>query len=348
VRPPPLLGFRATLVLEFIGAVGKALAQLWSTPTGTFGLFMGGIVIAWLVIIWRVVPRLPPNEPYDLEMELFEHLEELRTRLIRAILYLAVGAVLCWFFYNPIYTVLTAPIRPILEEKGYKLVFMTITEAFFVRLQVCLISGLVLASPPILAELWGFIVPALTPQERKPVRVVMPLAILLFCLGVGMAYVVLPAGLRWFAGYIPQQVELVQRMSDYLLFMVKMCLGFGLAFELPVVLMLLGQIGLVRASTLTRYWRQAVVIIMLIAAILTPSNDPFTMLVLSAPMALLYLGSISLVRMVEPPDEERERRRRRRRKPRAESASEENHGAVAPRVPEEAGASAHQEDLPPD
>lgn len=328
---------------ELISSAAQTIVRLWGTPTGAFGLLIAGVVTAWVIIGLRVIPRLPSSEPYDLEMELVEHLEELRYRLIRAILYLAVGAVLAWGFYGSIYTVLTAPIQPILKERGYKLVFMTITEAFFVRLQVSIIAGLILASPPILMELWGFIAPGLTPQERKPVRLVMPLAIMLFVMGVVLSYLILPKGLRWFASYIPGEVQLVQRMSDYLMFMIKMCLAFGAGFELPVVLMLLGQVGIVSSATMKRYWRQAVVLIMLIAAVLTPSNDPFSMLVMASPMSLLYGLSIILVRMVEPADEERQRRKRRRRRRPPQEPTES-----PPPLAEEAGTGAHADGTPPD
>jgi sec-independent protein translocase protein TatC len=280
---------------------------------GSFAIFAAGVVIAWVLIMLRVVPR-PQGEDHDPEMELVEHLEELRARLIRSLLYLTIGTIVAWFCYDFIYAALTRPITSVLGPRGAKLTFFTFTEPFFLRFQVCLICGLILGGPPILMELWGFIAPALTPQERKPVRLIVPLAACLFVLGVALSYYILPAGLRWFLSYMPPDVALVQRLSDYLLFMMKMCLGFGIGFELPVLLMLLAMIGLINSQAMSRYWRHAVILIMLAAAILTPSNDPFSMMVMATPMAFLYLGSISLVKMVEPREDSIQRRRWRLRR----------------------------------
>lgn len=233
-------------------------------------------------------------------MELVEHLEELRMRIIRSLVYVSVVALLCWLFYDSLFAVLRRPIdQALASHKNISLAYFHLTEPFFLQLQVCIIAGVVLASPFLLMELWGFVSPALTPEERRPVRLMFPLAVVLFLMGITLSYLILPVGLQWFLTFLPQGAELKQKLSDYILFVVKMCGAFGLGFELPVVLMGLGKVGIVDSRTLKRRWREATVVIMLVAAILTPSNDPLSMLLMSVPMVGLFFLSIKLVKMVE-------------------------------------------------
>jgi sec-independent protein translocase protein TatC len=266
-------------------------------------------------------------------MDLMEHLDELRSRILRSLLVAALAGVISWYFlYDPIYRALTMPLFKTFKAHGIQgsLVFLTFTEPFFLKLKVCAILSLCIASPWILWEVWGFIAPGLYPNERKPFKIVFPMAIALFIMGAGLSYVILPAAFAWFLSYLPHDVVLQQRLPDYLIFVVKMCGAFGLGFELPVVLMFAGKIGLIRAKTMRTYWRQAVVLIMLAAAIITPSNDPFSMLLMSTPMAILYLGSIALVKWVEPKeipagdDEEEERPKKESRYRQPVSVDEED------------------------
>jgi sec-independent protein translocase protein TatC len=175
-----------------------------------------------------------------------------------------------------------------------------ITQPFFLRLKVTTLIALGLASPFLLGELWGFVSPGLLPNERRPFKFVFPFAVFLFAVGAGLSYAILPKALDWFVSYQPKGVALNPDLAEYLMFVVKMCGAFGLGFELPVVLMFLGKIGLINSVMMRRFWRQAVVLVMLAAAILTPSNDPFSMMMMATPMAMLYLLSIALVKWVEP------------------------------------------------
>ena len=238
-------------------------------------------------------------------MELWEHLDELRGRLFRILIYVLVGGIVSWFwFYEPILKLFTQPLYEALDRHNIlgRPIIRTITEAFFLKLKVSALLALGMASPLILWELWGFISPGLHPHERKPFKFVFPFAVFLFALGASLSYAILPQALNWFLSYQPEGVELLPSLSDYMLFVVKMCGAFGLGFEMPVVLMFAGKLGLVNARAMRRFWRQAVVVIMIVAAVLTPSSDPFSMMIMAAPMALLYLGSIFLVKWVEPKD----------------------------------------------
>ncbi len=234
----------------------------------------------------------------DREMELTEHLEELRSRIIRILIYLAIGTVVGWFIYDPVYRALTKPVEPYFKEHG-SLIFTSFTEGFFLKLKVAALAGTTIALPFITWELWRFVSPGLTCKERRTTLFLLPFSTLLFAGGIALAYWVLPAGVRWFLSYLPNGVQLMQKLSDYMLFLFKMCLAFGIVFQLPLVLMLLGKVGIVTSAGLRSKWRHAVVILALVAAIATPSNDPFSMLVMTLPLVILYMASILLVRWVE-------------------------------------------------
>ncbi|MBC8103280.1 MAG: twin-arginine translocase subunit TatC [Cytophagales bacterium] len=253
-----------------------------------------------------------PQNP-EAQMELVEHLAELRNRIIRCALYIVIGMVVTYNLYDRIFTILAYPLAPILQKVGGVLVITGIQDGFLLRMQVSFLSGLVVAIPLVVLELWGFISPALTPEERKPVKYLAPFSVLLFLAGVAVAYASLPTAYGWMASYIPDippvpggangatsAATLFQNAQQYLLLTVKILLAFGVAFQLPIVLLFLARVGLITAGLMTTYWRHAVVIIATAAAILTPSNDPLTMLMMAVPMAGLYLLSIGLVRAFEP------------------------------------------------
>lgn len=235
-------------------------------------------------------------------MELVEHLGELRTRIFRMLLYVFGGMGVAWFLYEPLGKVLNRPIQPILDSLDGKTVFNSIQDGFLLQLQTSLITGLILAAPLIVSELWGFIKPALTENERKPVYVLAPLSVLLFAAGVVTAYAALPAAYGWMSIYVVKvpHAVLLQNAQTYLLFSAKIMLAFGLSFELPVILLFLAKINILTSKIMTTYWRHAVVIIAALAAVFAPSNEPVTMLLMAVPMVALYLASIAMVHAMEP------------------------------------------------
>lgn len=255
---------------------------------------------------------LKKNEDGDYEKtaELTEHLAELRTRIIRAAVYTIVGMALVYIFENWLFAILARPIIETLQHRHVPtfgngpggFVIQNFADAFFIKLQISTVGGLVLAAPLIVLELWGFIAPALTPNEKRGVHYVAPLSIVLFLLGVTCAYLVLPMAVRWFLSYltdIPGAV-LMQNPLTYVVFTVKMLLAFGLVFQLPVILMFLGKVGIINSGLMVRYWRHIAVGLFTVAMVVAPSNDPGTMLALAIPLTLLFFGSIGLVKMVEP------------------------------------------------
>ena len=233
------------------------------------------------------------------EMELWEHLAELRTRLIRSVVYLALGLVVAWFFYDWIYTLVKAPMDPVMKAHDWKWVFKHFTDGFMLHLQVSLVSGLILAIPLITFEVWGFVAPGLTRNERKACYVVFPASVLFFLGGVVCGYFLMSTTVAYFAQFITDDTTLFQDPIPYITFMVKMIVAFGICFQLPLILMFLCWVGMINSRHLVGAWRYAVVGCFAVAAIATPGGDPMTMTIMAAPLAILYLASIFLCGLVE-------------------------------------------------
>jgi len=240
------------------------------------------------------------------EAELTEHLAELRTRIIWAAVAIAAGAAVCWFFYDELFALLSAPITPHLKRLGTKYLFVGIAQPFIVKLQISLVSGLVVASPFVTLQLWLFVAPGLKKEEKRPLFWMVPLSVLLFASGIALCYKILPIGVGWLLSYVPKGAEVRPDVNQALMFVVKMMLAFGLAFQLPVILVLLGKLGIVNARMLAAYWRHAMLLIAIVAAVATPSNDALTMMMLAGPLAGLYFLSIVLVRATQRRDGRRE------------------------------------------
>ncbi len=242
--------------------------------------------------------------------ELTEHLAELRTRLIRASAYVLLSMGLVYYFGDRIQILLMAPIQHVIDARVHTagagaipagmFSYRNFTDGFFLRLQIATFGGLVIALPLILLELWGFIAPALTAQEKKGVHFVAPMSVVLFLMGLSCAYFILPRAVGWFLSYIPAGAVLMQDPLTYIVFVVKLLLVFGALFELPVVLMFFGKIGIISSALMIRYWRQIAVGLFTLAMVVAPSNDPGTMVALAIPLTLLFFGSIGLVKLVEP------------------------------------------------
>lgn len=231
--------------------------------------------------------------------ELIEHLGELRTRLVRSAIYIGLGMIGAWFLYKPIYNALTRQMEPVLKAHAGKYIFTSITEPFLLKMQVTFVTALILVLPLITIELWRFISPGLMPNEKKPVRWMVPLSILLFAGGTSLCYSILPFAFKWFAYYLPSNAVIMPSVPGTMKFELLMLLAFGCVFQLPVILMLLAQIGIINSKMLKDNWRYSVVAISIIAASITPSNDVLSMATMAVPLCLLYIASIWLVKFVE-------------------------------------------------
>jgi len=240
----------------------------------------------------------PPCERAEEEPKatFMEHLEELRKRIFRALVYIMLGWVVAFAITPYVYDFLA---EPLLRTKpaGAKFVFTHATEPFFLKFKLALVLGLILVMPLIMREVWGFVAPGLTKQEKRAVKLIAPFSAFLFFSGVALGYYILPAAFNFFLSYLDDypDAQLLQNPAQYIMFVVKMMFAFGLGFQMPVVLMFLAQVGLATPESMWKYWRHAIVIIGFLAALLTPSGDAFSMLAIGLPMVFLYFLSILLV-----------------------------------------------------
>lgn len=225
------------------------------------------------------------------KIPLTEHLEELRTRLIRCFIAVGIGAAAAYGFKEVIFNILTQPLIEVLP-KGDTIVFTGLPEAFFTYLKVSLLAGLMLASPWIIFELWMFIAPGLYKKEKRMMMPAIFLSIIFFTGGALFGYFfVFPFGFKFFLGFTSETLRALPTMKEYLSFASKLLLAFGLAFELPIFLTILAAIGLVTPDFLRKNRKFAVVFFFVFGAILTPP-DVVTQILLATPMILLYELSI--------------------------------------------------------
>jgi sec-independent protein translocase protein TatC len=235
-------------------------------------------------------------------LELTEHLGELRSRIMRCFLYMAIGGGVCYYRFKPIYRFLFRPMERAMEGHGeWKIVFTHFPQAFMVVLQVSLVAGIIITAPLLTMEAWGFLGPALTREEKKPLRFIAPLSVVLFAAGVALAYWVSQYAIGWFVSFVSEfpQGVLYQEPKAYVMFMLKMMGVFGLVFQLPVVLAFLAWIGILKSANMKKTWRHAVLGISIVGLVITPANDIFSMAVMIIPVIFLYLGSIWLVQFIE-------------------------------------------------
>ena len=230
-------------------------------------------------------------------MPLVEHLAELRRRLIISVLALVGGALIGFILYNRILSLL---IRPYTEATGKtEFVFFDPLEAFGTRLKVAAWTGAFLASPVVLWQLWRFITPGLHKKEKRFAIPFIVASILLFSLGAFVAIYTFETALRFLVGMGGDTLTPLFSASKFLSFMILMILAFGIAFEFPVLLVFLELAGVVSSRKLRSWRRPALVIIVALAAVITPSQDPYSLFMMVAPMYLFYEGSILVGRLLK-------------------------------------------------
>lgn len=246
-------------------------------------------------------------------MTIWEHLAELRARLIKVIVAVMVGMVVGWLVYPNVLSVLLGPYREI--EPDAQLFVTDPLELFTVRLQVSAYIGIALAMPVILWQVWRFVTPALYPHEKRYAIPFVLSSLVLFAFGAALAYWSLTPALEFLLGLGGDNIEEIFSQEKYLTLTTYMMLAFGAGFEVPVLLVALQMIGVLNPRQLLGFWRMAVVIIAVTAAVITPSGDPITMLALVTPMTILYFGSIGIGALFNW------RKGRKRRQAAAESAT---------------------------
>lgn len=238
-----------------------------------------------------------PDTPHDKELGLIEHLGELRVRLLWCFAAVLVAMVLTWNRCAQISDWIVAPIRgALLARPGNQLVSIDPTGFFTIYLQISVVSALILTMPFLLFQVWRFIEPALTNNERRYTLVLVPFSSILFFLGVGLGYLMSPMFFQFFLAFQPPGVAASWDYGQSAVILSKTLLVFGLAFQTPVITIFLNKTGIVSRNLLIQYWRHAVVLIFTVVAFVIPTWDPLTMTVCAIPPCLLYLLSIWLVK----------------------------------------------------
>lgn len=240
--------------------------------------------------------RLPfrkPSEPTPpVEMTLTAHLVELRNRIFISVFSLLPGTVLGFIFSDKLIEILKAP----LPTKD-PLIALGLTEPFMIHLQVALTVGVIVAMPVILFQLWRFISPGLSPQERSAARPWVPLALMFFVMGVGVAYFILPYASGFLYGFQSADLKLMLTADAYFGFVTVLFLAFGVVMEFPIVLVLLSKVGIISSALLRRSRRTAILGITIFSAVITPGADLVSPIVMAVTMYGLYEVSIVMIRM---------------------------------------------------
>jgi sec-independent protein translocase protein TatC len=248
----------------------------------------------------KAAPRPSADGPGT--MTLVEHLTELRRRLLICIVAVVVATVAAWFFYNQLLGFMRSPYCTFVQHhhnksiSGCNLVITGPVEGFTTRVKVSAYAGIALATPVWLWELWKFITPGLHKNEKRYIVPFVAGAVALFALGVTTAILVFPKALNWLISVSGSGVVPLFSPSRYFTLYMAMALIFGLVFMYPLILVFLELVGLVPSKTWRRWRRPAIVVICAVAAVITPSSDPFSFVAMALPMLLFYEGSILLGR----------------------------------------------------
>jgi sec-independent protein translocase protein TatC len=235
----------------------------------------------------------------DQKMSLTEHLVALRKSLTRSLIAVGIGFGACYYFKDWIFDIVTRPLTQVLPKNSY-LIYTGLTEAFFVYMKLAFFASLIITSPFIIYQIWKFISPALHSNEKKYVVPFVFFSTLLFVSGVLFGYfIALPPAFQFFVSFNNKYLQAMISFSDYLSLFVTFLLGFGLSFELPIFMFFLAKLGIVNAKMLSKNRRYAILVIFIVAAILTPSPDALSQILMAIPLIFLYEVSIFVVKFAE-------------------------------------------------
>ena len=245
----------------------------------------------------RPAPTPPGQGPEDdIHLTLRDHLVELRKRLMWAVLFLSLGFGASWNWSKEIFHFLMRPVFAALPDGEKALHFSSSVEPFVIYLKVALYAGLFLSLPLILWQLWAFIAPGLYRRERRAVLPFVATATLCFVAGAAFCYVfILPAAFDFLIHSAGPDITPLLMMDDQLGLVMMLLIAFGIIFEMPLILTFLGMIGIVDTKFLVKYRRHAIVVNTIIAAVVTPTGDPFNLALMAVPMILCYeLGIVGV------------------------------------------------------
>lgn len=260
----------------------------------------------------RRTPRNPTGE-----MPILDHLVELRSRIVKALIALTVGAAVGWFLYEPAVEFVTrsyCEIDPAYRAASQvggdcRLAALSPIDPLTIRIRVSLVLGLIVALPVVAFQIWRFVAPGLKPKEK---RYAIPFALattVLFAAGVLVAATALPRALDFLVEIGGDGLTTFFTADRYLRFVMFMGLAFGLGFELPLILVFLSLTGVLSSGAMLKAWRPAVAVIVILAAVITPTGDPVSLFALAAPMWLFYFASIGIARYLIEPARARRRAR---------------------------------------
>ncbi len=267
------------------------------------------------------------------QMPLADHLRELRRRLVISLIAITAGSVVGWIYYVPIFEFISHPIEQVVAEaaaqgRDVKLVMAGVADAFMLQVKVAVMTGLMLASPVWLYQLWAFVTPGLHPKERRWVYVFAAVSVPLFLGGVALAYVVMPKGLEVLLGFTPENVGNYLPVDRYLSFFLRMVLVFGVGFLTPLFIVGLNVMGILTGKRLAAAWRYIIFAVFIFAAVATPTGDPVNMMLLATPI-LVLVGAAVLFCLIN------DRRRARRGEPDYESWDDDEISPIAESVDDE-------------
>jgi sec-independent protein translocase protein TatC len=227
-------------------------------------------------------PQPPTVQPDESVMSLVDHLSELRTRLFRSIIAVAVGSTIGFLVATPVRQFLQLPLG------NMPLQVLGVGDAFIIQVKIAIVIGIILAMPVLLYQIWAFVAPGLTPQERKTVRPWIPLALLFFAVGVAIAYVILPFALSFLFSFTDETLQAHPAAGQYFDFVTTLFLVFGLIMEFPILLYGLSRVGIVTSERLTSSRRMVILGIAIFAAVATPGGDLVSPFVLGITMYVLF------------------------------------------------------------
>jgi len=242
-------------------------------------------------------------------MTLTQHLAELRTRIIRSVLAAVVGIIVMLAFYDQVLDFMRRPYEQLCKDNPKltcELQFLGPLEGFSTRLSISTYGGIILALPVILWQIWRFVVPALHAKEKKYAIPFIVSSIVLFLMGAAVAYLTLTPALDFLISWAGSDVEANFQVSKYVSLFGLMLAAFGITFLFPVLLVFLQLVGVLSPQTLMKQWRYAIVIIAVIAALITPSGDPYSMLAMAIPMTLFYGIAVIIGRVAQKRKQARE------------------------------------------
>jgi sec-independent protein translocase protein TatC len=252
--------------------------------------------------------RRNPSNPSK-TMTVVEHLTELRFRLVFSVVAVVIGMIGGWFLYPHVFHLALQPFCDFMKthpevaldpRQPCKVVFLSITEPFITKIKVVGFLGLVIALPVVLYQLWRFITPGLTERERRYSMPFVIASLVLFAMGALIAYITLPKGLNFLLGFAgTSNIKFVMSTGKYLGFVMLILLAFGAAFEFPLILISLTIVGVLSSRKLRDWRRYALVLIAVLAAVITPSQDWFTMTALMVPLIIFYELSILVARLLK-------------------------------------------------